>query len=103
MAEKKEPGPAPAPELERLRAEVERLREENRQLAERGAAAPANRPEPQDPTFGLSEGERQDLLMRRDRRAAGERIEVSVTSPFTGRQKTEADLPAPAADAVRRR
>ena len=61
-----------------LQAEVERLRTENEDL--RTAATPAAQRVPLEPSFGMSEGTRNDL-------------EVSgvATDPFTGRRVTAED------------
>jgi hypothetical protein len=79
--------------------EVARLREENEQLREELAEAQANakpvantKPVPVEPSFGLSEGERNDLEQLRARRDGGERVKVETTSPFTGKKRTESDL-----------
>lgn len=75
-------------ELERLREENARLREELAEAKANAKPTPNTRPKPQEPSFGLSEGERADLESLEARKAAGERVEVAITSPFTGRQRT---------------
>jgi hypothetical protein len=70
-----------------LQAEVDRLTAENARL--RDAAAQSSsvaRPAPTAPSFGMSEGTRQEIEMAKDRIDAEPRLnEVIVTDPFTGK------------------
>ncbi|HEX6579211.1 MAG TPA: hypothetical protein VF082_12675 [Jiangellaceae bacterium] len=74
-------------ELTRLREENARLREELAEARENAKAVPNTRPQPVEPSFGLSEGERADLEALDQRREAGEKVPDTITSPFTGRQR----------------
>jgi hypothetical protein len=64
-------------ELERLRAENARLRAELDEARANAKADPNTRPEPTEPSFGMSEGERADL-----------ELTGKATSPFTGKPRT---------------
>lgn len=84
------PADQPAPkdtEVQRLRAENERLRAELAEAKANAKARPNTRPQPQEPSFGLSEGERAEMETLRHRREAGDDVPDTVTSPFTGRER----------------
>jgi hypothetical protein len=67
------PNTNPSTEIERLKAENERLRTELAEAQANAKALPNTRPTPTEPSFGLSEGQRAEL------EANGK-----TTSPFTG-------------------
>lgn len=77
-----------------LTAEVEILREENDGLRARveeleAGAAPAAPPVPALPSFGMSEGTRQEIIAAQTRLASEPRLsEVVVVEPFTGKPIT---------------
>jgi hypothetical protein len=76
-----------------LTAQLQQLLEENAALRAQLAAAPAARPAPAGPSFGLSEGVRADLAQLAARADAGDTgVRVQVADPFTGRTLTRADL-----------
>jgi len=70
-----------APTNAQLTEENERLRARVAEL-ETAAGRPAGRPVPAQPSFGLSEGERQDIEMH-----------GSAVSPFDGKRRGVDDLP----------
>jgi hypothetical protein len=84
------PEPAQASEVDRLRAENERLRAENAKLR---AAAESNegrktmeRPTPVEPSFGMSEGTRQEIEQAKARLDREPDLDqVDVVDPFTGK------------------
>lgn len=81
--------PATKPAAE---TELESLKRENADLREQLAAARANakpvpntRPKPTEPSYGMSEGTRQDIEQAKHRVATGEVTKLEVASPFTGK------------------
>lgn len=74
--------------IEELRAENERLRAELAEAKADAKARPNTRPQPAEPSFGLSEGERAEMETLRHRREQGDDVPDTVTSPFTGRERS---------------
>lgn len=68
-----------------LKVENERLRAELADARANVKPVPNTRPQPQEPSFGLSEGERLDREEAQRRVDRGEVTKVTVTSPFTGK------------------